>query len=1025
MPFEPTPEPGLPGVLSAPLAPYVDALMQPGEQNLPPEEIGEVLTNLDVPPPTRPGPEVTFGQQIDAAQLLENVAVSAARRIGEPAEIAERRLTTDEIEKLLRPGEDIRAFVDAETIGDMGLIRARAAREQEARRLLGEGPLPELAAIALAVMSDPTSYLTVVGLLGKGGAAARALKTALATAGEVALSEAALQASQETRTIEESAAAILTGAAFGAGLGGLAGALATRGALEDFRQLTAEAQSDIVAMGRLADPSLPQPRAAGAAAVASDPELTNLAGSLKAAEGLEKLKKVGLAAPSLELSLSRFAASRQAVLDLTDTGFITKGNTQFITHGSPLEVNIRSHNSVAAQAIRDFRAAYAEHRRLAKEAGQRPLSRRKFHEAVSHSGRFGDADLGVPGAGKTAARIRESVFEPYKREAQSLGLLPEKVDVKTAISYFTRVFSKRIIRAKQSQFRDVVIGWLRRTIDERKLEADAELGQIADSIIDDILGAPPGRIHILSIPGVRGPLKERTFNIPDELVEGFLENDALEVTLRHIRTMAGDIETMKKFGTLDPAAEINRKIQDEANALLQNPKLSERQRLKIGKEMKDQQRLVSELMNNIRGVNTVPTDPRMAGLQALGVIARNFNFTRLLGGVLLSSLPDLGKIVMGEGLARTFGRTMVDLAQGFQGIRMAKGELQTAGGALDLVLNSRIQAIFDVGENVATANALEAAQRLSQGAATIFARATLINHWNTALKSITSMMVSSRILGEARKLAEGRALSAGDIRRLARVDLNQEMLGRIAAQAEHWTEHGNVITANTRAWTDPEAVEAFRRALLRDVDNTIITPFAGDAPIWTSKEWGKSIFQFKKFASASTQRILISGLQHRDMATANGLMLMFGLGFLGTALRDMTARGEVRERSPRQWAVDSVDRSGAFSLFFELNAMSEKFLGVSPTSVFTGREVSRFAGRGALSQALGPTAGLFEDTGLFLRDILKGEPTQATLRRGERLFPPGNLFYTRFIMEALNQASGLPETRRARRLDTTAPDVLE
>ncbi len=200
--------------------------------------------------------------------------------------------------------------------------------------------------------------------------------------------------------------------------------------------------------------------------------------------------------------------------------------------------------------------------------------------------------------------------------------------------------------------------------------------------------------------------------------------------------------------------------------------------------------------------------------------------------------------------------------------------------------------------------------------------------------------------------------------------------------------------------------------MLTDVDNTIITPGAADSPLWTTTEWGKTVFQFKKFSMASTQRILISGVQMRDAAALNGIMVMVGMGILGTHLRDVVANRD-KDRSVLQWINEGVDRSGVAAMFYEFDALSEKFAGASPTKFVTGEPVSRFASRGLLAQAFGPTAGLIEDVASATRGFVQGDLVQSDLHRVRRLVPGQNHFALRVLLDKVEagaaRALGIPK----------------
>ncbi len=80
-----------------------------------------------------------------------------------------------------------------------------------------------------------------------------------------------------------------------------------------------------------------------------------------------------------------------------------------------------------------------------------------------------------------------------------------------------------------------------------------EISAAADEVIDTILGAAhAGRIFVGNeAVFTRGPLKERTFHIPDALIEDYLEKNIARVAQRYVRQMAPDVELSKAFGSVD------------------------------------------------------------------------------------------------------------------------------------------------------------------------------------------------------------------------------------------------------------------------------------------------------------------------------------------------------------------------------------------------------------------------------------------------------------------------------------------
>lgn len=940
-------------------------------------------------------PETGVVDQLGAAFRLENVVTNAVSEMGEP--------TFED-----KPGYDpTQTIADEELVFARQLARAGSPEEQDQirreivdelknRELLEKGPLNSFLAEVIAVAGDPTSYMGFgIGAAGRGvRLGVRAGRAGVVGATEAAAAEAALQASQETRTAQESIVATLLGGAFGIGVGGVGAALANRAykrGVDDFTAVMKDSFPEETG-------TPPGPRAAGAAAPGLAPAETVVRG--KAARAFTKFasKMKGVVAPNVELSASRNAATRDIIGQLHDAVFVREGNVNFRSAGASVESEIKRSDALRASAFEETHRVF----RSFRGAGG-GLNKNDFLDEVGKAMRRGDVHA-IPEVQDLAKWYRANVFEPWKKRAIAAGLLPEGVKVDTAVSYFTRVYNVEKINARLGEFTDLVEAHLRRTVDVRELASEAEFREIAREVVNNITGSAGGRVPFVNQSLGRGPLKERTFDIPDEDVEDFLISDVSHVGERFLNTIVPDVTLTERFGRADLEDQI-KKIDDDAKVRAERaPNETEAQ--KILKEAEREKDILGSLVQIMRNQFDTPTSGAGIALRRVGRGIRQLNYMRLLGSVLLSSIPDIGRIVMEEGLVKTFG----GLLQGMgRGIKMAKREAQLAGTALDVTLATRAKAVYDLGEQYQAVSKFE---RGMDFAANKFSLANLLGPWNTALKSWASLVVGDRMLKAMRTVAEGGKIKQTDIEKLARAGIDEEMARRIGRQAENFEDNNGLFVANTEAWTDSGAVEAFRLALLRDVDNTIITPGGADAPIWTSKEFGKMIFQFKRFATASTGRIAATTLQAKDVAALNGIMVMVALGGAGRALLDIAQNGEVEDRSARSWVAESMDRSGVLGILTEMDAISNKGLGVSPLTALQGEEASRFRSRNLLGQIGGPLAGAIQDTVNAARGGIEGDFTQSDVRRIRRLAPGQNLFYLRALLDRMEEATGLPERQK-------------
>jgi hypothetical protein len=249
-------------------------------------------------------------------------------------------------------------------------------------------------------------------------------------------------------------------------------------------------------------------------------------------------------------------------------------------------------------------------------------------------------------------------------------------------------------------------------------------------------------------------------------------------------------------------------------------------------------------------------------------------------------------------------------------------------------------------------------------------------------------------------------MSKREVEKLAMAGIDSEMAGRIAQQFSRHGERGSVWLANTREWSDRYAIEAFRAAIVKEVDRAIVTPGIGDRPLWMSTELGKVVGQFKSFAFASTQRVLLAGLQQRDAAVLNGTLLSLALGMGVYALKSRVAGKETSE-DPAVWVREGVDRSGVLGWLYETGNISEKFTRglIGPRALTGGEMASRYASRGVFGALFGPTVGRVEDIAKATGAAVSNEFSESDVRALRRLIPYQNLFYLRGLFDQLQDGA--------------------
>lgn len=546
---------------------------------------------------------------------------------------------------------------------------------------------------------------------------------------------------------------------------------------------------------------------------------------------------------------------------------------------------------------------------------------------------------------------------------------------------------------------------------QRDIEAmtDADLRDVARQVTDRVLGyEDAGAIDVDGTANLRGAVLERTLTIPDHRIEDFLENDAEHVLRKYTRQMGADIELTRAFGRAD--------MRDQIDAIRQNYArvregvTDEKALAAIDKRMKDDIDNLAAIRDRIRGTYGVPKDPDKMIVRTFRTI-RAGNYLRLMGGAVTASIPDAGAVVMTHGLNRVMGNGLRVLMTNLKGYKGSADEVRRASVGLDYVLDTRANALADIGDDFGRNSKFE---RGIEAAQNRFGIVNLLSGWTAVWKQFAGVVGQTRILEEVERLHLGKATKA-EIAHLAYLGINYDTATGISLMArKHATVEPGLRIANTAKWDDPDAVTAIRAALRKEVDVTVVTPGAGDKPLWMSTEMGKVIGQFKSFTLSAMSRTTARGLQQRDAAALQGMIMMTGLGMLAYYIK--TRDSDIAWDNPAVWVKEGVDRSGVAGWLFEGTNTLEKLLGGVGINAAIGAPSARYMSRNAMGAILGPTAGVGEDAARLLSNIGQGKWSAADTHRIRKLLPMQNLMYLRWLFdrmeEGVNEGLGVPDRRQ-------------
>jgi hypothetical protein len=682
-----------------------------------------------------------------------------------------------------------------------------------------------------------------------------------------------------------------------------------------------------------------------------------------------------------------------------------------------------------------------------KAGGQ--LNKTKFNEAVARTMRNETFDTAQDGTRVfkngdyyvylSAKGWRDELYEPLKNEAIDVGLLPEDVDVSTAVGYLNRRWNKNKVTDKFPEFISVVSKWLKdedlklfnqakqaqddiatatgaekiklqKIIDRAEYKkgmdfAEQEYEDLAKQIAQRIKGSPDGRLPYdwkmgegsskLNGTPMRGPLRSRTFQIPDNMVEDFLDNDIEDLGRIYLRQIAPDIELKRAFGDVEMTNEIAEVESWYSTAILKAKTSSERARLERARRSDIED--IAGMRDRIRGVYGMEDPDNI--FHRIGRVSTNLNYMRLMGGVVASSVPDVARIFMAEGIVKTFTKGLIPLASNLKTFKVAAAEAKRYGVGVDALMRGRSQIISDISDYTKGGTAFE---RGVQSATDNFGRINLMDYWTAGVKQLHAVTMQNSVID---------GLLKGNIdKRLSRLGIDDANAINIARQLKkHAEKVDGVWLSNAKNWDVPELEQIWGAAIRKESDRVIVVP-GQEKPLFMSTPMGKTILQFRSFMFSSTQRMTIAAMQGQDHNAVGGLLMLTSFGMMSYSFKQWDANREITD-DPTALIIEGIDRSGSLGAIMELNNTMEKMssnnFGLRPL-LGVDLPAARFASRSIADGVMGPTFGQGIDLVARVANAGLGEDdwTESDTRAVRRLIPGQNLTGLRNGFDAIEKAVG-------------------
>jgi len=780
----------------------------------------------------------------------------------------------------------------------------------------------------------------------------------------------------------------------------------------------------------------------------------------------------------------RLDRTLQALVDLEEKNVASLN--RLVARGRVLEREIRRLDPAKARAkVSDLRNSFI---RLAEQA-DRALDRQaaalaKMDEASAKAKAEGK---GVDvAAGERDARARAMIDKEIERQqkrsdqmnrvaerldaAEALDVDATLVEVKNAVDELVKDVSRlsmqkgekaarlkarlerldpEKVRAKEAELREAALKaerdynsrWIGfQDEDGSFTTAGRDIGaDVYDKLIglDSQVGASQALSNIGLSPLKRGPLKDRTYQIPDELIEEFLESDIEEIASIYGRTMAGDVELTRQFGSADMAAQIDeivanyRELKDAAGAAAtgkqalaalpddlasayEGPVTRNKVLEFLDKSERSDLDDIKATRDLVRG-----TYKAAENASTMGGIARNlgaYNYLRLMGGVLLANLTETVRPAMVVGWKPYLAEGIGPLLTNLKAIKLSVKDAQMFGVATERWGQNRLIDVGEIGDPMRRGTPFD---RMAGNLVNTASRWSGLVYFTDAMKGISSVLVQNRIINSI--------LDGKNDRLISFLEISPANAERIAEQFRlHGQTNGNTRIANLDRWTDGEALRAYGAAVRKDVNSIIVTKAVGDVPLFANEPAGKILLQFRSYMLASHQKVLMRGMQESKTNFLSGMMGMTVVGMMAAYLRAWRGGDERRRKfeeaasNPGYLIGEGLDLSGVFAIPFEAANTTEKLLkGVSSDLAGTGMEgvslnpiktplmlggklinrdasmqgsSTRFANVDAEGALLGPSANLLGDIArgplATASALATGQtPTEAELRSTKKLMP--------------------------------------
>lgn len=606
---------------------------------------------------------------------------------------------------------------------------------------------------------------------------------------------------------------------------------------------------------------------------------------------------------------------------------------------------------------------------------------------------------------------REAQIAAIKKEIGEAEKSKAKKEVKERLNQEIERIEKEIRDNAPKGAKDWE-GKLHRVIEDDEVQSAEDLiwSQV-EQTIDHILGDSDAKLlnpFLSKLGGATKPFKARKLIIDQLQASPWHITDIQKIAEAHNRAMVPAIQLQrfaKSHGYKDiddfllGTGDLLRKEFDAQSAGLTGKK-AQKLREQYNSNVEDMKAAIQMLQGVYgQGFNVLNS----SGAEFFQNVM-NWNYTRMLGHMTISSLPDLGTVVMRNGLMATLAH---GIGESFSTVKqISKRDIRALGYAIETELGTQMKTYLEhSGLSTNPSPFTKGLNSLTKS----FGNLSLMNPWTDMIQNMGGHIAINRILTTIHKVVDGKKVSKKETTLLARLGISQEHFQEIAKFTKDnvykGTRYADWTNWDIKSTPEANALKAFQAAVGKSIDEISLSPNLGDKPLLLQQKGAfghltNLMFQFKSFLFAATNRILYSGIQNiNDINLYLGASSMMALGMLGyVASSTLRGSNEELDLSVSHLLREGQDRSGILAIFGEGINIGQKLFQIG--------EVSRYKSRDAFGSVLGPTGGSASQLVSLLNKLnpisnVKGEWTTKDAEAVMRLMPLQNLFYLQKINRKL------------------------